>query len=195
MTVEKLHPIKLTCGDDLQLGDREAVFGNTLYANSELLDGRTAGLNRRQELAGPDASVTWEYRLPGRKFVAAEWRINGRNLRLEASADGETFLPVAEHAADGKSYRLPEGSLGGSTLFLRLRAGQEGPGSFQFSRLSATFDGPPLEARGRSFYAAETPETDRVTLSFQQLSGGTSNSVPSTFKYWPMTPTGLFVWP
>lgn len=174
VTVEKLHPIKLTCGDDLQLGDREAVFGNTLYANSELLDGRTAGLNRRQELAGPDASVTWEYRLPGRKFVAAEWRINGRNLRLEASADGETFLPVAEHAADGKSYRLPEGSLGGSTLFLRLRAGQEGPGSFQFSRLSATFDGAPLEARGRSFYAAETPETDRVTLSFQQLSGGTS---------------------
>lgn len=182
----ELYPVRVyhqTFGTGLELGDGETLQPGR-YADAHLLGWRgttihrtlfrqRAGFNTHRWTFGAGAEVIYRHAIPhdlrsGRLVLNVNYHTGGE-LEVDASADGETWVPAARATRTGEvAAVLPPEAFPSRAIFVRLRGG-DGPTNLQVDayRFEAETDYAGPRRSGRTWLVEERLLSPDVRLAWR----------------------------
>lgn len=198
LTVTPVQPLYVT-EQGLTLGEGEklhmndyvfnAPFGGQGRNHARPLHLAKSDYNSTRWTFGAGSEVIYRHHLNGRRQLAARleaivnYHVGGR-LEAHASADGQTWLPLASIDRTGQlAADIPKQLLPADAILIRLRsanaagdvrAQDSDPGSFQVNRYtySATVDGPPVSLQGSTTYISVMNADPSLAVTVRAVGDG-----------------------
>ena len=198
LTVTPVQPLYVT-EQGLTLGEGEklhmndyvfnAPFGGQGRNHARPLHLAKSDYNSTRWTFGAGSEVIYRHHLNGRRQLAARleaivnYHVGGR-LEAHASADGQTWLPLASIDHTGQlAADIPKQLLPADAILIRLRsanaagdvrAQDSDPGSFQVNRYtySATVDGPPVSLQGSTTYISVMNADPSLAVTVRAVGDG-----------------------